>query len=119
MSEPTLPRPYTAEEVRAQVQSHVQGLIRYWATVTPHNGDTIENRLEGLAFSILAMLDGASANLPGFTVTPAPHPTDEAYHRERGENWYDPAMGDIAGGLHEGFSKEAPSEVRPLTPKAR
>jgi hypothetical protein len=64
--------------------------------------------MEGLAFSILVMLDGGSAMLPGFVVAPLPDPSDKDYHIMKGENYFpenhdaaEKIKGDIAGALHE------------------
>jgi hypothetical protein len=93
------PREYTAEETRDMLLAHIHRMVDYWhkeSRVT----DTRE-KLSGLAFSILVALDGDAASLPGFVVSPAPHPTDKDYHREQGENWF-PTGVDL-GVLHEFF----------------
>lgn len=94
------PRVYTKDEVRDKFLEHVRDMANYWAT-TPQGG-TVQERCEGVAFSILAMLDGNSGALPGFEVIPHPHPTDKEYHKSAGENWF-PDDCDIAGALHEKF----------------
>jgi hypothetical protein len=95
------PRELTGDEVREEFLSHVRAMVRYWATQPEGEGcRTVQDRCEGVAFSILCALDGCAGELPAFTVTPAPHPSDQAYHQKQGENWY-PSAGDIAGGLHE------------------
>ena len=100
------PRQFTTDEVRQAFIQHVWALIEHWRTTS-----TSTDRLEGLAFSILAALDGNSAALPGFVVAPAPHPDDQEYLRANGENWYPAAPGvecDIAGSLHELFLQLKP-----------
>ncbi|HET9098857.1 MAG TPA: hypothetical protein VFN62_00575, partial [Acidobacteriaceae bacterium] len=77
-------------------------LINYWGD--EQRRITSQGRLEGLAHSILVTLDGYSANLPGFVVAPAPHPSDRAYCMGEHENYYPAAPQatcDIAGRLHE------------------
>lgn len=96
-------RAYTEEEIRDQFLRHVRTLSRYWAGLDGSNVEedrSTEDRLDGLAFSILAAIDGSSTWLPGFKLIPNPHPDDKAYHKERDENYY-PDDVDIAGGLHE------------------
>ena len=94
------PREHTRDECRRMFLGHIRATSRYWATVdSPDGPKTTQERLDGLAFSILAMLDGC-ASVPGFQVIPAPHPDDRAYHQEQGENWW-PSDVDIAGSLHE------------------
>ena len=72
-------------------------LIRYWETVEdkpfPHNNfeakpKTPGDRLEGLAFSFLSMLDGACMDVPAFTLYPDPHPEDKQFHKDEGSNWW-------------------------------
>jgi hypothetical protein len=93
---------YTTEQVREKFLTHVGGLIPYWAK----QEGTVERRLEGLAFSLLVLLDGGVASLPKFIVAPDPHPTDRAFHQENGENWFPEnheasLKSDISGCLHE------------------
>jgi hypothetical protein len=94
------PRALTAEEVRARFLDLVHSYVRYWDQEV--EGQDTRERLEGLAFSILVILDGGSVSLPAFAVTPAPHPSDEEFHRSRGEDWF-PEGVDIAGDLHHEF----------------
>lgn len=70
--------------------------------------DEIKERCEGVLFSLLAMLDGSSLNLPSFAVVAAPHQDDMEYQSNNGENWFPPLpeevadqLVDISGGLHE------------------
>ena len=99
-------RVYTEQEVRNLVLDHVWVLVNHWdrdSRVT----DTRE-KLQGLAFSMLAMLDGSSVGLPKFIVAPDPHETDQAYHTDQGSNFFQPnheseVECDISGGLHEEF----------------
>lgn len=102
------PRELTENEVRSKVLSHVWGMIKYWDEVP--NGNNQRGRLEGLAFSILSMLDGSSMSVPKMVVAPDPHPEDRAYHEENGEDWFPenhdvPVKCDLGGSLHELFHK--------------
>jgi len=92
----------TEEEVRTTVLETVAAYVTYWEkeSRTP----AVRDKLEGLAFSILVILDGGAGLIPGFRVTPDPHPDDEAYHKSEGSNWW-PTDVDIAGGLHEQIHK--------------
>ena len=92
------PRVMTVDEVRAVFLDHVAGIVDYWENES--RAGSVRDRLEGVAFSILVALDGEAAMLPGFTVTPSPHESDEAFHRKEGTNWF-PNDVDIADGLHE------------------
>lgn len=95
------PRVMTTDEVKARFLTHVRDMVAYW-DARPEK--TCREKMEGVVFSILATLDGASADMPGFVLAPHPHPDDAEYNRVSGENWYPPAPtvdGDIAGTLHE------------------
>lgn len=94
----TTPRAMTEEEVRTVFLDHIARMVDYWEHEP--RADTLRDRLEGVAFSILAALDGGAMTLPGFRVYPNPHKSDKAYNRKKGRNWY-PNDVDIAGGLHE------------------
>lgn len=96
------PRAWTEDEIRQKFLEHVAMLTHYWFAET--RATRVEDKLTGLAFSLMAMLDGSSTDIPGFKVIPDPHPDDEAYQRKRGENWY-PDDVDIAGSLHEMISR--------------
>jgi hypothetical protein len=104
---PDGPRAWTQDEVRDQFVAHVQGLVRYWGG---HDGSNVDpdspkdECLSGLAFSILATIDGSSIDVPGFTMTPSFAPEDPEYLRENGANWYTDDV-DIAGALHDCFSR--------------
>lgn len=99
-------RAYTPEEVRAMVLSHIRELSRYWATLPEPK--TVRERCDGLAFSILVMFDGGSLGLPALNVSLSPHPDDEAYHKDHGENWFEDGMVINDCQLHELFYAAAP-----------
>jgi len=106
------PREFTTDEVREQVVNHVHVMVRYWAGLDGSNvpsESTVEERLDGLAFSILAMLDGSNLTLPRFIVAPDPHPSDRQFHVDNNECWYPENVadvrGDISGSLHEKFAR--------------
>lgn len=99
-----MPREYTTNEVRKQFLELVWTCVDYWGRLP---GKTPRERLEGLAFSMLVILDGAT-DLPGFIVAPCPHPDDKEFHKDEDENWFpenheSSVNCDIAGGLHELF----------------
>lgn len=106
------PREMTTEEVRAKFLDMVRSYVDYWADPYHAPGDDLRERLSGLAFSILVILDGDSA-MPGFIVAPHVHEGDKKDCIENGENWYpeprdvehDAYEYDIAGHLHEEFYK--------------
>jgi len=88
--------------VQERFLQHVRNIITYWSTtdLNDADGDSIQRRIRGAAFSILVMLDGEAMDIPGFRVLPSPHEDDKAFHMARGERWY-PDDVNIAGVLHE------------------
>jgi len=105
-------REYTTDEVQEQFLNLVRRNVAYWKSQA-RRGGTLEDALEGLAFSILVLLDGGAMGMPGFIVAPDPHPTDREYHQESGENWFPEnheakaqIKGDISGSLHELLRRE-------------
>lgn len=102
------PRALTADECRDRFIEHVWSLVRYCESETRH--PDVREKLELLAFSILAAIDGAG-NIPAFDLIPSPHVSDAEFHRSRGENWW-PEGVDIAGALHELFHRV---EVPPVS----
>ena len=103
------PRELTWEEVRERFLDRVRGEVDYWKTYG--NGD-IEKSLNGLALSILMMIDGEDSELPAFILSPDPRKDDRAYNASEGKNWFptEPHRRkmeyDIAGELHEKFYKK-------------
>jgi hypothetical protein len=92
---------YTNDEVRAKFLSHVNHLVKYWAE-QPNQTDF--EKVEGVAFSILSVIDGCSMNLPGFVLAPQPHKDDKQFHIGNDEDYYPrtkKVKTDIAGTLHE------------------
>lgn len=103
------PREYTEEEIREQFLENIRAYVRYWDKLPDKS---TKERLEGLAFSILAVIDGSTAELPAFVLAPFPHEEDKEFRRNRGENWYPEnhqasVKADIARGLHELFRNKA------------
>ena len=96
------PRASTECEVRAEFLSHVHLLANYWATL-PYK--SAQERCDGLAFSILSMIDGCNAGLPAFEISLSPHQDDKEYHRQEGENGYEPGMVINDCMLHEMWYK--------------
>jgi len=112
-------RQYTEEEVLNRVLDHIWHLIGYWNSEGYSNVEktrSTRERMEGLAFSILAMLDGSCMDIPKFIVAPDPHPADKEYHQDNDENWFPDNSEaniecDLGGGLHELFNSRRPKSV--------
>jgi len=105
------PREYTEDEIREKFLKHVWHLIEYWHKEVPNKPE--KEKMEGLAFSILAALDGSAMALPPFIVAPMPHKEDKEFYINNDMNYYpyndrSKINGDIAGSLHELFFKSKP-----------
>jgi len=82
------PRAKSADEVQLEVLQHMHAMAVYWAGLPDK---TPLERTTGVVFSILAMIDGVAAT-PALTLSVLTDPTDKAYHKQRGENWYENGM---------------------------
>lgn len=94
------PRSITLEEARDIFLDSIRGIVSYWYRV----GGGTENIASGIAFSILVLIDGESPDFPAIDLVLRPHPDDEEYLRDQGENWYQDGMvlnSDVM--LHEHF----------------
>ena len=107
------PREMTAKECRDAFIRHVRHMIDYWNELVPKDM-TQRERIEGIAFSILASLDGDCVGLPSFLIAPNPHPGDQEFSTAHGSNWWPENYqierqlnGELGGALHESlFSKD-------------
>lgn len=102
------PRQKTEEEVRTEFLAHVRGLVEYWHDV---EGRDPKDKLNGLAFSIMAAIDGCSVDIPAFILAPFPHEEDKKYSISKRNNYYPEnhksnVKCDIAGSLHDNFYKK-------------
>ena len=100
-------RAYTADEIRDRLLDHIRHTAAYWAELPDVDKATdkpltVKDRCEGVAFSILAALDGTSMALPAFDLVVMPHEDDKTYHIKNGENWYESGT-VISDMLHEHF----------------
>ena len=82
-------RPHTDEEVRDKILHEIKSLERYWDSLPDK---TSAEKLSGLSFSILTMIDGCGMDLPVMDITLRPHPDDKAFHESEGENYFENGM---------------------------
>jgi hypothetical protein len=82
-------RAKTAKEARKEFLQHIHDCSEYWASLPDQ---TPQERCDGVAFSILVMLDGESMDLPAMNISLSPHPDDKKYLKSIGENWFEPNM---------------------------
>lgn len=78
------PRPWTTEEMKDRFMRLLIAAADEWAR---YPGKTPKERCRGLAFSILATIDGDSIEMPPIDLVLRPHEEDKDYHQELGENW--------------------------------
>ena len=102
------PRAYTAEETADKLIAAIRATAAYWAALPSFDRATgrwmtTNDRCEGVAFSILSILDGCSLDLPGFDLVATPHPDDKAFMIAEGCNWVEPGC-KLSFALHERFS---------------
>lgn len=109
----TTPRAYTAAEVRTQLIDYIRDVVQRGGREPLIEVDAIDRalgktpvtkRIEQAVFSILVALDGLSSFETAFRLVTDPHPDNEAFLREEGQNWI-PSGVDITEDayLHELF----------------
>lgn len=100
-------RELTEDEIRNEFINRVHDIIDYWDINL--NSKSKRDKLEGVAFSILSLIDGCQIGHPRFILAPNPCPEDKEFWREEGastyypENYMNNINCDISGCLHELF----------------
>ena len=95
-------RAYTAEEVQDKFLTEVEHAVSYWSNSNPEM--ELDERLQGLTYSIMSLIDGSHMELPGFKLIPSIHPADKQQALDMGLDYYEEV--DIAGTLHEVIFQE-------------
>ena len=103
------PRVMTKEEVTTAFLRAVRGCITYW--LKEAREPSTKGKLEGLAHSMLVIIDGGHGEMPAFVLAPLPAKEDKEFCRSEGRNWYPQnhdsnVKCDIAGELHSGVLNE-------------
>jgi hypothetical protein len=80
------PKAYTPEEVREMFLDQLRATKEYWLNET--RVETESERMDGLVFSILNIIDGSTCNLPAFDLIPSPHESDKDYLTSIGEKHF-------------------------------
>lgn len=83
-------RAITKEEARETFLEQIKTIVDYWSEL--EQPKSVKDRCDGVAFSILAMIDGCSVGIPALDISISPHPDDKQYHIDNGENWYEDGM---------------------------
>lgn len=81
------------------VLDHIAAMVRYW--LNESRTPSAAEKLDGLAFSFLTMIDGDSGFMPAFDLIPGPHEDDQEDSRSEGENWWPEGVNISDGSLHE------------------
>lgn len=89
------PRAYTSDELRDKFLHEVRTIAAYWAGLPDHDratgkAMTVRDRCDGVAFSILSVLDGATLDIPGVDLVFQSAEEDKEYYIQNGENWIEP-----------------------------
>lgn len=96
----------TLDECKKQMLERFKVITKYW--VNESRVMSVEEKVRGVVFSILAELDGESSDLPAFIVAPRPHPDAMQYCKNKGKDWW-PETPDVntnlAGELHNLFTE--------------
>jgi len=98
------PRAYTEDEMRDQFLDAVRRIARFWADLD-ENKTSMQDRCDGVAFSVLSLMDGCNIGLPPVDLVFRPHPSDKQYHIDEGENWIEDGT-TLSTMLHEHFYKK-------------
>lgn len=93
------PRAYTSDELRETFLHEVRTIVKIWAD--PKIERDLKGRCSGVAFSILALLDGCSVDIPSIDLVFQPHEDDKEYYTAQGSNWIEP--GTVVTDLHDNF----------------
>lgn len=109
------PRAYTAEEAREKFLEAVRAAVHFWvhAKLNPDpERSEIQHRCDGVAFSILNVIDGTTGGMPCLDLVLRPHEDDKAYCEGEGENWFEDGqvINDDDDYLHDHYYKKEADE---------
>lgn len=93
-------RELTEEEARKIFITNVKDQVDYWTKRASGKREA----LEGLAATILGLIDRGSSDLPGFLLMPVSTEDERKLQIERNQNWM-PENCDIAGSLKDDYIK--------------
>lgn len=96
------PRAYTADECRKLLLDQLDAIVRD----VVHNEQVagVERKVRLAIFSALVIFDGESG-LPAMDIVTAPHPDDEAFRRDQGDDWWPTGVNLADGTLHERWAR--------------
>lgn len=102
------------EQVKKEFINKVQEYIDYWVGIKSQN---IRECANGVAFSILNIIDGTIGDLPKFILAPNPHIDDKQFLIKNNEDYYPENNNskikcDISGDLHTLFTTSKKEEQK-------
>lgn len=77
-------------DARDMFYKAIRGAIWYW--LREERTPSVDGKLDGLAFSILNIIDGTGMQMPAIDLILRPHPEDKSYHEAKGEDWFADGM---------------------------
>lgn len=80
---------YSEKEVKDMFLKKIKSITNYWSN---YESKSNKERCEGVAFSILALIDGCSVGFPAIDMRLAPHPDDKQYHIDNDEDYFEEGM---------------------------
>ena len=83
-------RAYTKKEARKKFLDGIHEIVDYW--VNEARDRTVEGKINGAVFSILAMIDGSNIDIPAFDIAINSHPDDKEFYKKEGSNWFEDGM---------------------------
>ena len=109
-------REYTVEEMQKQFIEAIYSDIEYWKNLEKYHSfeepPTLDEKMEGLAHSILTLIDGFSMHGSGYALIPISTQEDIDYNIENGTNYrpqYEPdGVADLGGELRYLFKEYKP-----------
>jgi hypothetical protein len=83
------PRCKTKKEAREEFLEKVRSYVETWSDMPLKTPKEICN---GLALTILALLDGCDPDFPNCDIVLKPHRDSKRFHKSRGEDWFESGM---------------------------
>lgn len=105
------PRAFTPAEARVLFLENIERIVQHWAN--DKRTKTALDKCDGVAYSILTLIDGDHGSFPAMDLRMSPNPTDKDDCIKHGENWYEPGQIINNCALHEEYRQQG--KVQPST----
>lgn len=80
---------YSEKEVKDMFLKKIKSITNYWSN---YEAKSNKERCEGVAFSILSLIDGCSIDFPAIDMRLAPYPDDKQCHIDNDEDYFEQGM---------------------------